>query len=122
VLAPDLVFDPELVFTVDYLADEAGWAHSMQVHPDGSADYVRHRLDQLDKGIRWICRTVDQDALGLVLPATAEPEGYTAEKAKGNIKVIPGGGTFHVDLEIGTLTPDEVRRVEAKIEQILADG
>jgi hypothetical protein len=120
VLAPDLVFDPELVFTIDYLADEAGWAHSMQVHPDGSADYVRHRPDQLDKGIRWICRTVDQDALGLVLPATAEPEGYTAEKAKGNIKVIPGGGTFHVDLEIGTLTPDEAKAVAAQIEQILA--
>ena len=24
----------------------------------------------------------------MVLPATAEPEGYTAEKAKGNVKVL----------------------------------
>ena len=86
--APDLAFDPEIVFTIDYLADDDGWAHTMQVHPDGGADYVRHRPEQLDKGVRWICRTPDQDALGLVLPATAEPEGYTAEKAKGNIKVI----------------------------------
>jgi hypothetical protein len=118
-LAPDLVFDPELVFSIDYLADDDGWAHSMQVHPDGSADYVRHRPDQLDIGVRWICRTPDQDALGFVLPATAEPEGYSAEKAKGNIKVIPAGGKFHLDLVLGTLPPDQTQAVEAKIEQIL---
>jgi hypothetical protein len=120
-LAPDLVFDPELVFSIDYLADDEGWAHSMQVHPDGSADYVAHRPDELDTGVRWICRTPDQDALGLVLPATAEPEGYSAEKAKGNIKVIPPRGQVHFDLEIGVLTPGEAQAMEAKIEQILAD-
>jgi hypothetical protein len=121
VLAPDLVFDPEVVFSIDYLADEEGWAHSMQVHPDGSADYVRHRPEQLDKGIRWICRTPDQDALGLVLPASAEPEGYAAEKAKGNIKVLPGGGQVHFDLDIGTLTPEQAQEVEAKVEAMLAE-
>jgi hypothetical protein len=120
VLTPDLVFDPELVFSIDYGADEEGWAHTLQVHPDGSADYVRHRPDQLDKGIRWICRTPDQDALGMVLPATAEPEGYSAEKAKGNLKVIPGQGSFHFDLEIGTLAPEQAQAVEAKIEEILS--
>jgi hypothetical protein len=41
VLAPELVFDPELVFSIDYLADESGWAHTLQVLPDGSADYGR---------------------------------------------------------------------------------
>jgi hypothetical protein len=119
VLTPDLVFDPELVFTIDYQADAEGWAHSMQVHPDGSADYVRHRPEQLDKGVRWICRTPDQDALGLVLPATAEPEGYTAEKAKGNIKVIPPRGQVHLEMEMGTLSATEAQEVEAKVEQIL---
>jgi hypothetical protein len=120
VLAPELVFDPEVVFNIDYLADEEGWAHSMQVHPDGSADYVAHRPEQLDKGVRWICRTPDQDALGLVLPATAEPEGYLAEKAKGNIKTMPGQGQVHLDMEIGVLAPDEAESMESKIEQILA--
>ena len=31
VLTPDLAFDPEVVFFLDYLADPAGWAHSLQV-------------------------------------------------------------------------------------------
>jgi len=119
-LRPDLVFDPELVFTIDYIADEDGWAHSMQVHPDGSADYVKHQTELLNLGVRWICRTPDQDALGLVLPATAEPEGYTAEKAKGNIRVIPGESQVRFEIEIGTLDPEEAQAVETKVEGLLA--
>ena len=91
-----------------------------QVHPDGSADYVSHRPEQLDKTVRWICRTPDQDALGMAMPATAEPEGYTAEKAKGNIKTLPAQGQVHFDMQIGVLTPDEAQAMEAKIGQILA--
>ena len=120
VLSPDLPFDPEVVFMIDYLADEKGWAHSMQVHPDGSADYVGHRPDQLGVGVRWICRTPDQDALGLVLPATAGPEGYLTEKARGNIKIVPPQAEFHVNLRIGVLTPDEASEMEAHIEGIKA--
>jgi hypothetical protein len=119
-LSPGLIFDPEVVFFIDCLTDEAGWAHSMQVHPDGSADYVRHRPDQLDKGIRWISRTADQDALGLILPATAEPEGYLAEKAKGNVKTIPARGEFRCEIEMGALAPSEVERMEEKIAQIVS--
>lgn len=117
-LTPDLAFDPEVVFFIDYCTDEQGWAHTLQVLPDGSADYVSHRPDQLPKGVRWICRTPDQDALGMVLPATAEPEGYAAEKAKGNIQVLPGGSIFHCEYEVGALTAEEAKAVEAKINQI----
>jgi hypothetical protein len=119
-LAPGLAFDPEVVFNIDYLADEAGWAHSLQVHPDGSADYIRHRPSQLDKGVRWICRTADQDALGLALPATAEPEGYSAEKAKGHIKVIPAGGSYHCEMEMGLLEAAAAAALEARINKMIA--
>ena len=40
------------------------------LHPDGTADYIRHQPQELDHGVRWICRTPDQDALGMVLPET----------------------------------------------------
>ena len=52
--------------------------------------------------MRWISRTPDQDCLGIVLPATAEPEGYSAEKAKGNVKVL-GPGDVQVCMEMGYL-------------------
>jgi hypothetical protein len=118
VLAPDLAFDPEVALFIDYLADAEGYAHSMQIHPDGYADYIRHRPEQLGKATRWICRTADQDAIAIVEPGTAEPEGYLAEKAKGNVKVLPPSGTFTCDLLIGALAPTETAQMEDKIKQI----
>ncbi len=120
VLTPDLPFDPEVVLYIDYRTDEEGWAHSMQVQPDGYAHYIRHRPAELDHGVRWICRIPNQDALGLILPATAEPEGYLTEKAKGNVKVMPPRGTVHFEVEAGLLRPEEARQMEEKIESILA--
>ncbi|NIO10100.1 MAG: DUF4432 domain-containing protein, partial [Deltaproteobacteria bacterium] len=54
--------------------------------------------------------------------ATAEPEGYLAEKAKGNIKILPAKGEFHFELEMGTLTPSEAKRMEEEITQIVQKG
>ncbi|MCI0527535.1 MAG: DUF4432 family protein, partial [Nitrospira sp.] len=119
ILTPDLAFDPEAVFFIDYLADKEGWAHTMQIHPDGQADYLRHRLDQLPKGTRWISRTADQDAIALVEAGTCEPEGYLAEKKKGNIKVLPPKGQFYSELEVGALTPAEARQVSEKIASLV---
>lgn len=119
VLTPGLAFDPEVVFFIDYVADAAGWAHSLQVHPDGSADYIAHRPDQLSHGIRWICRTADQDALGMCLPATAEPEGYHAELAKGNVRSLSGGASVRFDMQMGYLAPTEAAQMEAKIKELL---
>lgn len=119
-LVPDLAFDPEVVFFVEYKTDASGWAHSMQIHPDGSADFISHRPDQLDHGVRWISRTADQDCLGIILPATAEPEGYTAEKAKGNLKMLPGGATWTCQMEVGALTSIEAAELSTKIGQIVA--
>lgn len=120
VLTPGLAFDPELVFIIDYLANDAGWAHTMQLYPDGTADFIRHKPAQLDKGVRWICRTPDQDALGMVLPATAGPEGYSTEKANGNIKVIPARGVYLCEMEAGVLSAAEAKAMEVQIESILA--
>jgi hypothetical protein len=120
VLTPDLILDPEVIFFIDYLADQDGWAHSMQVHPDGYAHYLRHRPAELAKGVRWMCRTPDQDALGLYLPATAEHQGYLKEKEKGNIKILPAGESTAFHLEAGLLFPDEAKGMEEKIGKILS--
>ncbi|HVO39055.1 MAG TPA: DUF4432 family protein [Spirochaetia bacterium] len=119
VLRPGLAFDPEVVLYVDYRADARGWAHSMLVHPDGYASYIRHRPEQLNHGVRWISRTPDQDCLGIVLPATAQPEGYAAEKRKGNVRTLDGGATARFDMTAGLLTPEEAKRMEREIAQIL---
>lgn len=118
-LSPELMFDPEVAIFIDYLAGEDGWAHSLQIHPDGTADYFSHRPDQLPRATRWLCRTPDQDALALVEPGTAEPEGYLAEKAKGNLRILPPKGVFQARVVVGALQAEAASRIEKTIQQIL---
>lgn len=118
---PSFVYDPEMVLYLNYLADKNGWAHTMQIHPDGSADIMRHRPEQLDHGVRWICRTADQGALGME-PCTAEVEGFSAEKKKGHVRSLAGGAMFTSELEVGVLMTDETKHEEILIEKVLSGG
>jgi hypothetical protein len=119
VFTPGQAYDPEAVLYIDYRADPGGWAHSMMVHPDGHASCIRHKPAELAHGVRWISRTPDQDCLGIVLPSTAEPEGYAAEKAKGNVRPLAGGATVRCEIEAGLLTPVEEKAEETAIAAIL---
>jgi hypothetical protein len=118
ILRPELVFDPEVVFLIKYLPGTDGWARALQIHPDGNSDIVRHRPDQLKVGVRWVCRTPDQQAIGFE-SATAGVEGFTAEKQKGNMQTLGPGAVFHCDLEVGVLTRDETQHEETVIAQII---
>lgn len=115
VLAPGLAFDPEVVFEIDMNSDADGFAHALQKHPDGTADYVRCRPDQAPLCTRWICRTPDQDGLGIAFPSTSGVEGYIAEKAKGRVETVDSGATWRIDMRLGLLTAPET---EAAIEMI----
>lgn len=119
ILAPELAFDPEAVFFIDYLADEEGWAHSLQIHPDGYADYIGFKPEQLPKATRWISRTPDQDAIALVEAGTAQPEGYLAEKGKGHVKVLKPGEKFSCEFKIGTLRAEQASLMEQKINSLI---
>jgi hypothetical protein len=119
VLAPGLAFDPEAVFYLSYRGDASGWARTLMVHPDGYASYVGHQPRQLDHGLRWISRMADQDAIGILLPATAEPDGYLAEKAKGNVKALGAQEAFRLQIEAGLLAPAEAGAMEKRISEIL---
>ena len=119
VLSPELCFDPEIVFAIRYDADTEGWAHSLQVHPDGYASYIRHRPAELPVGVRWIARGADQDALGLVLPATAEHKGYSAAKKAGQVRVLEGGSRAEFHAVAGLLSPKEAAAMETRVRAIL---
>ena len=118
-LKPGLPFNPEAVLFLDMNTDSEGMAHSLQMHPSGEGDFIAHRPAQLDHAVRWICRTPNQDGLGLVLPATAEPDGYSAEKAKGNVKTLAAGDTFSCDFFTGALSAPAAQRYAAHIDAVL---
>lgn len=108
-------YAPEIVFTCRYDADAEGNAHTLQVMPDGYACYVRHRPEELPLGIRWISRTADEDALGMVLPATAEHKGYRYCKAHGYERYLNTGESVTYHITTGILTPSECADIVSKI-------
>lgn len=108
-------YAPEIVFTCKYDADENGEAHTLQLMPDGYSCYVSHRPEELPFGMRWIARTTDEDALGMVLPATAEHMGYLYCKGKGQEKYLASGETVTYHMRTGILTPDETEKIKEKI-------
>jgi hypothetical protein len=121
VIRPEDEYDPEIVFFMESpRVDADGWSHYMQVHPDRSADYIRYRPDELDHNTRWISITADQAGLGLALPATCDPEGYTAEKRKGNIKEIPARDSVSFSVVAGYLNEAEARDMEQLIAELVA--
>ena len=110
---PELDFTEEIVFFLrDVLVDENGWAHFMQVHPDGSADYISYRPKEFDHATRWIIENEDLAALGLALPATADAEGYLMEKKKGNVKEIPPNSSRSFAIRTGYLNHKETEQMQ----------
>lgn len=75
----------------------------MAVRSDGSAYWVSQNTEKLSYGIRWISMNEDFQAAGILLPATAETEGFTAEKKKGNIQAIPPQGKEKLSYRFGLL-------------------
>jgi hypothetical protein len=110
-------YDPEVVFFIDYTADADGFAHTLQLHPDGSADYVRHRPTELPIVTRWISRTPDQDAIAMAELGTAEPLGVKAMMERGMALPLAGGATWRCAYSFGMLPAGEasetIQRVEA---------
>ena len=114
----ELKADPELVFYIDYSADESGKCYTLQIHPDGKSDYVCHIKNQLPKAIRWISRTPDHDAIAIVEPAICEVDGYYVEKEKGNILILCPGEEFVCNINAGALNVSRTNQVLKRIEQI----
>lgn len=112
-------YDPEIVMTLRYASDEAGYGHTLQVLPDGTAFSVAHRVRELPLVLRWIARTVDEDALGMALPATAEHHGRIQSAKDGQIKSLAGGDTLSIRMQVGYLDKDAAAAAQDQIQRLL---
>ncbi|MBK5541924.1 aldose 1-epimerase family protein [Pseudomonas sp. TH05] len=108
--------DPEVVCFFEAVpADTAGNAHFLLDHPAGPAFYTRYRPDQFSHATRWILHNADQGVAAFVLPATCEPEGYLAEKAKGHVRSLAGGQRAVFNVTTGYLSAEERRRLRDEL-------
>ncbi len=117
-LSSGIAFDPEVVFEIDYLADSEGFAHSMQLHPDGKADWIAHRPSDCPVAVRWLSRTPEQDCIALAEPATSGLTGYTAERGLGHVPELAPGATWQTTIRLGRLNPEEGVAMRRKIDTL----
>jgi hypothetical protein len=112
-------YDPEIVMTIRYAADNDGFGHTLQVLPGGGAFYVAHRVRELPLVLRWIARTIDEDAMGMALPATAEHHGRTKASQDGQIRTLAGGAAVTMQMRVGYLDVAAAAAAQDKVRQIL---
>jgi hypothetical protein len=116
VLDQPALYDPEIVCFFDGVrADAQGDAHFFLQHPQGSAFYTRYQPAQFEHAARWVLHNPDQQVAAFVLPATCEPEGYNAEKAKGNVRSLAAGESASFSVTTGYLAAGEARQLTASL-------
>lgn len=111
-------YRPEIVFMARYSKDENGNAYTMQLNPDGTATYVIHKPEELPYGVRWISRTEDEDAIGMVLPATAEHLGKIYCRKNNQGKFLKKGEVVTYHMQTGLLDKDGADNMLKKIKSL----
>ncbi len=115
----DEIYIPEICFALKYNPDEDGRAYTMQYIEGEGACYVNHSAEVLPVGVRWISRTPDEQAMGMILPATSEHLGYADSKAKGYVKELAPYSSLEFYMEVGFITDAEAKELEAKINKLI---
>lgn len=109
-------YDPEQVFYIRGLkTGPDGKTASLMKRSEGDGFYITYDPVDFPKTVRWVLANSDQKVCAFALPATAEPEGYTAEKAKGNVQLLKGREERHFSVRLGYLPPDEASLAERAI-------
>jgi hypothetical protein len=95
-------YDPEQVFYIKGLRRGAdGLVHFMMARREGDGFTIAWDPAIMPHTIRWILANSDQRVAAFAMPATCEPEGYLAEKRKGNVRSLEGGAKASFATHIG---------------------
>ncbi|HET6436427.1 MAG TPA: aldose 1-epimerase family protein [Anaeromyxobacter sp.] len=109
-------YDPEQVFYISGLrTDPQGNTHLMLRRPEGDAFLVSYAPRSLPRLVRWVLYNADQQVAALALPSTCEPEGYLAEKRKGNVRSLPPGKSASFTVRTGYLDASAAGRMAEQI-------
>jgi hypothetical protein len=119
VLRPQDEYYPEIVFYLRNLRrGPGGMTHMIQKHPDGSSDYISWNPVELDHAVRWILIHQDQQVAGMALPSTCDPEGYSSEKKKGNVRSLQPQESVTFSVRTGYLDGPRTEEMERRIRSL----
>lgn len=109
-------WNPEQVLYIEAPATEpSGQTHAMLERPEGDGFFMSWRAEDFGHMARWILNGEDAQVAAFALPSTCEPEGYTAEKAKGNLRSVAPGETAAFATRFGYLTAPQTAEFAARI-------
>ncbi len=117
-LTSDKIFAPEVVFAFDPLADDEGRSHFMQIHPDGTADYTSFKPENTGTAARWICRTGDQEAVGMAFPVRSPDDTCRVNGRVVNHAPLAKGEKFKNEIVAAVFTPAEAEAMARHIEAV----
>ena len=115
-------YDPEMCINICYESDKKGWAHAMQVMPEGDACYVGFCTNKLPYALRWFCRTADEDGVGIALPTTGTNRSTAYQKENGYYNTLPPGAHDNLRFDFGYLDKEKAQGMEYYIEDILKNA
>ena len=110
-------YDPEQVFYIKGAKPGADrLVHFMMARREGDGFTIAWDPTTMPHTIRWILANSDQRVAAFAMPATCEPEGYTAEKRKGNVRNLAGGAKASFTTHIGYVDSTRAAAVAQSIE------
>ena len=84
----------------------------MQYVEGEGACYVKHDVEALPYSIRWISRTGNEDAMGMVLPSTCEHLGYAYIKAEKQIKYLDANASLNFSMTVGWVNDSKAQEIK----------
>ncbi|PKR53786.1 aldose 1-epimerase family protein [Thalassospira marina] len=112
-------YDPEQVFYIrNAKTDADGNTAYMMRRVEGDAFHIAYDTNDFPKTVRWVMANQDQKVCAFALPSTCEPEGFSAEQAKGNVISLKSGESRHFTVRLGYMTRAESDTAEQAIRSL----
>jgi hypothetical protein len=116
-------YDPEQVFYIKGLKRGAdGLVHFMLLRREGDAFAIAWDPEAMPHTTRWILVNSDQRVAAFAMPGTCEPEGYLAEKRKGNVRALAGGAKASFSTQLAYVDAAHAAAAARTIEGALSRG
>ena len=112
-------YDPEQVFYVKGARPGAdGLVRHLMQRREGDGFTIAWDPEAMPHTIRWVLANSDQRVAAFAMPATCEPEGFSAESRKGNVRRLAGGGSAVFSTHVGYVdaqrAPAAIREIEGR--------
>jgi len=110
-------YDPEQVFYIKGAKRDAdGLVRFLMARREGDAFAIAWDPAVMPHTIRWILANSDHRVAAFAMPATCEPEGYLAEKRKGNVRSLAGNARASFATRIDYIDKEHAAAAAAAIE------